>query len=105
MIGLGALMNTAAIALAGVTGHFIGRAFDENRQSALIMACGVSTLFIGIAGAMQGMLSIAGDGLTSGRAMFVVACLTLGGLMLQMAGVTETAEAGEARMRQAIADG
>ncbi len=31
--------------------------------------------------------------------------LTLGGLMLQMAGVTETAEAGEARMRQAIADG
>ena len=29
MIGLGALMNTAAIAVAGVAGSFIGKAFDE----------------------------------------------------------------------------
>lgn len=87
MIGLGALMNTAAIALAGAAGHFIGRAFDENRQSALIMACGVSTLFIGIAGAMQGMLTLENGALVSGRAMLVVLCLALGALIGEMLGI------------------
>ena len=45
------------------------------------MACGVSVLFIGIAGAMEGMLSIDGGLITSGRAMPVVICLALGALV------------------------
>ena len=43
------------------------------------MACGVSTLFLGIAGAMQYMLH--SDSLPGGGGMLVVACLALGGLI------------------------
>ena len=87
MIGLGALINTAAIAAGGVAGRLIGRAVGEKKQEALIMACGVSTLFIGIAGAMQGMLAIEGERLVSGRAMLVVVCLALGGLIGELLGI------------------
>lgn len=89
MIGLGALMNTAAIALAGVAGSFIGKAFDAQKQNALITACGVSTLFIGIAGAMEGMLSIQNGALVSGRAMLVVICLALGALIGEIVGIED----------------
>ena len=82
-------MNTAAIAAAGVAGSFIGKAFDEQKQSALIMACGVSTLFIGIAGAMEGMLSLQNGALVGGRAMLVVICLTLGALIGESIGIED----------------
>ena len=58
MFGLGTIINTAAIILGGLAGHFFGRLLKERHQTSLTMACGISVLFIGIAGAMQGMLTI-----------------------------------------------
>ena len=58
MIGLGTVINSAAIVAGGVIGHFSGRMFRQEQQDALTKACGVSVLFIAIAGAMQGMLTI-----------------------------------------------
>lgn len=45
------------------------------------MACGISVLFIGIAGAMEGMMKIKGGALESGQTVLVVLCLTLGVLV------------------------
>ena len=58
MIGLGTIINSAAIAAGGLIGHFTGKLFGQEQQNALTKACGISVLFIAIAGAMQGMLSI-----------------------------------------------
>lgn len=52
MIGLGTVINTAAIVIGGLLGYFFGRLLKERIQDTLNMACGVSVLFIGIAGAM-----------------------------------------------------
>ena len=84
MIGMGALVNAAATAAGGVCGHLFGRLVNERQQDGLCKVCGVSTLFIGIAGAMQGMLKIGPDGLTGARSMFVVICLALGALIGEM---------------------
>ncbi|MBQ3072638.1 MAG: DUF554 family protein, partial [Oscillospiraceae bacterium] len=78
MIGLGTIINSAAIAVGGIVGHFAGRRFGEDRQEALNRACGISVLFIAVAGAMQGMLGIDGGKLLSGKSMLVVLCLALG---------------------------
>ncbi len=56
MIGLGTIINSAAIIAGGLVGHFTGRLFREDQQDALTKTCGVSVLFIATAGAMQGML-------------------------------------------------
>lgn len=81
MFGLGTLINTAAIVMGGLTGHFFGSFLKERHQSSLTAACGVSVLFIGISGAMQGMLTISDGVITSGRAMLVTICLALGTLI------------------------
>ncbi len=81
MIGLGTIINTAGIVLGGAAGHFFGKFLKERHQDTLIMACGVSVLFIGIAGAMEGMLNIEDGALSSGQAMLVVICLVLGALI------------------------
>lgn len=81
MIGLGTLINTAGIVVGGIAGHFFGKYLTERHQDTLSTTCGVSVLFIGIAGAMEGMMKIEGGSLTSGRSMFVVVCLALGALI------------------------
>lgn len=45
------------------------------------MTCGVSILLIGIAGTMEGMLTISNGTLSSGKSMFIVVCLALGALI------------------------
>ena len=81
MIGLGTMINTGAIVAGGLAGHFFGKMLKERHQSSLNMACGVSVLFIGISGAMQGMLTINDGVISSGQAMFVTICLALGTLI------------------------
>ena len=81
MFGLGTIINTLAIVLGGVTGHFFGKLLQERHQTSLTAACGISVLFIGIAGAMQGMLSVRDGVITSGQAMLVTVCLALGTLI------------------------
>lgn len=81
MIGLGTLINTAGIVGGGIAGHFFGKYLSDRHQDTLNITCGVSVLFIGIAGAMEGMMKIEGASLTSGRSMFVVLCLALGALI------------------------
>ena len=81
MVGLGTIINCAAIVAGGVLGLLFGRFLKEELQNALTIACGVSTLFIGLSGAMEGMLTVTAEGLESGGAMLVVGCLTLGTLL------------------------
>ncbi|MBR0153543.1 MAG: DUF554 family protein [Lachnospiraceae bacterium] len=58
MIGLGTIINTAAIVLGGIIGHFTGKLFRPEQQASLNKACGISVMFIAIAGAMMVMLRI-----------------------------------------------
>lgn len=81
MIGLGTIINGAGIILGGIIGLIFGHFLKERFQEGLTMACGISVLFIGIAGAMEGMLHIQGGTISSGQSMGVVICLALGTLV------------------------
>ncbi len=87
MIGLGTIINTAAIVLGGIVGHFTGKLFRPEQQASLNKACGISVMFIAIAGAMQGMLRIDGGTLLSGRSMLVVLCLAIGTVAGELIGI------------------
>ncbi len=76
---VGTVINTAAVVAGGICGHLFGRLLKERYQQTLTMACGVGTLFIGMAGAMNYMLHH--DQLPGGGSMLVVVCLALGGLI------------------------
>lgn len=87
MIGLGTIINSAGIVAGGIIGHFAGKLFRPEQQEALNKACGLSVIFIAIAGAMEGMLQIDGASLTSGRSMLVVLCLALGTVIGELLGI------------------
>ena len=84
MAGAGTLINTAAVVAGGLVGHFTGSIFKQEQQDSITVVCGVSVLFIAIAGAMEGMLEITASEtggawrITSGRSMFIVLCLAVG---------------------------
>lgn len=87
MTGLGTIINSAAIVAGGLAGLFTGKLFRREQQDSLTIACGISVMFIAIAGAMQGMLSIGGGSLVSGRSMLVVLCLAIGTVIGEIIGI------------------
>lgn len=87
MIGLGTLINSAGIVVGGVIGLFAGKLFREEQQESLNKACGVSVLFIAIAGAMEGMLKIRDGVLSSEKSLLVVLCLALGTMIGELIGI------------------
>ena len=92
MAGLGTIINGAAIVAGGLVGHFAGKPIREEQQDSLTKACGVSVLFIAVAGAMQGMLKIGAGELVSGKSMLVVLCLALGTLAGEIARIEDRFE-------------
>jgi uncharacterized membrane protein YqgA involved in biofilm formation len=93
MPGLGTLINVAAVVAGGLSGSLVGKLFNERQQESVNMACGISVLFIGIAGAMEGMLTLTDGNITSTNAMFVVLCLALGTIVGEMLRIEDDFEA------------
>lgn len=81
MYGLGTIINTGAIAAGGLAGILFGRFLKENVQDTLSKCCGVSTLMIGVAGALEKMLTVENGAISSGGSMLLVLCLTVGGVI------------------------
>ena len=72
MFGLGTIINTLAIIAGGVCGGLFGRFLKESAQDTLTKVCGVSTLFIAISGALEGLETV------SNGSMLVIICLAIG---------------------------
>lgn len=81
MPGLGTIINVAAIVVAGLLGVGAGKLLGTRMQEGLTKAAGVCVLFIGMAGALQGMLSVSGGSLVSGMSLFVVISIVVGTLV------------------------
>lgn len=94
MIGLGTIINCVAIIIGGILGHFTGRFFKETQQDSITKTCGVSVLFIAIAGAMEGMMDIIQSesgsyALSGGRSMLIVLCLAIGTVIGEIMGIED----------------
>ena len=81
MFGLGTIINVAAIVVGGVLGALFGKVLKERHQDTLSKVCGICVLFIAVAGALEGMLTVTEDGLVSGGSLLIIGCLAIGGLI------------------------
>lgn len=87
MVGLGTIINAGAIIAGGLGGLLFGRFLTDQHQDTLSKACGVCVLFIGTGGALEGMLTVDGASVTSGRSMLIIACIALGALIGEILGI------------------
>lgn len=87
--GIGTIINVACIVGGGAVGLTAGRLVPERVQEGLLRATGVAVTFIGLSGALAGMLSTGeGGSLVSGGSVLVVASLALGTLVGELLGIS-----------------
>ncbi len=87
MFATGTVINTVSIIAGGLAGYFFKGLFNEEQQDSLNKTCGISVLFIAIAGAMEGMLKVQDEAIVSGKSMLVVLCLCLGTIIGELLGI------------------
>jgi len=81
MIGLGTIINVAAIVAGGLIGMVGGKWLSEKCQETIMRGMGVCVMMIGIAGVMEKMLVVTDGAIsTTGTLMFVIS-IALGGLV------------------------
>lgn len=83
MPGLGTIINVCCIVAGGLVGLVGKRFISQQLQDALLKACGLSVIFLGLGGALEKMLTVAtaADGtavLSSGGTMMILVSLAAG---------------------------
>ena len=81
MHGLGTIINVFAIIVGGLLGMLFGRFIGDRHRDTLCKACGLAVIFIGVAGALNGMFSVSDGKLVYGGDFLIIGCLALGGLV------------------------
>jgi len=81
MFALGTIVNTFAIVAGGIGGALFGKLLGERHQQTLIRVCGICTLFIGISGALEEMVTVQDSGIVSNGSLLLIGCLTVGALI------------------------
>lgn len=78
MIGLGTIVNVAAVVAAGFIGVLVKGGIKERFQSTIMAVLGISTMFIGAAGTLQEMFIIENNSISTQGTMLLVLSLIFG---------------------------
>lgn len=89
MPGFGTVLNCLAIVAGGVAGLIFGKFIKESIQDALTKCCGICSLFIGISGALEGLLIIENGALTGANTLLLIGCMVVGTLIGELLGIEE----------------
>lgn len=92
MIGMGTLVNAAAVIVAGVIGLFLKKGISDRFQNMVTQVIGLATIFIGTSGALSEMLVIQGESISTRGSMMLIISLVLGSLLgewIDIEGYTE----------------
>ena len=81
MFGLGTIINVSAIIVGGLLGLIFGRLIKDRQREALTKACGLAVIFIGAAGALSKMFSVADGKIVYGGDFLIIGALALGALV------------------------
>lgn len=78
---MGAIVNTLAVIAGGVIGLFFSKGIKEKYQHTIMQALGLSTIFIGLGGALEKILLIKQHTLSSHGSLLIAISLVLGALI------------------------
>ena len=80
MIGLGTIVNAGAILAGATVGLRLGGGLPRRFEHTVMQALGLCTFFIGVGGAVSGLLTVENGVLSTQHTMLLVLCMVLGAL-------------------------
>lgn len=92
MKGLGTIINVLAVLAGGGIGLVVRGGMKQRYQDIMMQALGMATIFVGIVGALQGMLTVEDGSLGSQGTLLLVLSLTIGGLAGEFLNIEEKLE-------------
>ena len=81
MFALGTIVNTLAILGGGVFGALFGKMLGPRQQETLTRTCGVCSMFIGLSGTLEEMLSVQDGHIVTSGSLLMIICLAIGALI------------------------
>lgn len=86
------MMNVVGVLAGGLIGSVFGKIVTQRYQEALMKVCGLSVIFIGVSGALEKMMTISGNQLSSGGTMMIIGSFTIGTLIGEWLNIEEKME-------------
>ena len=81
MFGLGTIVNTLSVILAGLLGMFLKKGFKPSVQRILMQANGLAVVFIGISGVLKQMLVVQDGSISTKGEMLLIFSLVIGSII------------------------
>jgi len=81
MIGLGTIVNTAAVIFGGVLGNLLKNGIADRFQKILMQSLGLATIFIGIGGVLKHMLVVENGSISTQGTILLIFSLVIGCLL------------------------
>ncbi|MDD3765804.1 MAG: DUF554 domain-containing protein [Eubacteriales bacterium] len=81
MKGLGTIINVAAVVLGSLIGILLRGGIPKRFQDTLMQVLGLSTIFIGISGAMKGLLTLTGGKVDTQNTLIMILSMVSGAVV------------------------
>ena len=102
MIGLGTIVNTAAVVAGGVLGLLLKNGVAKKFEAILMQALGLATVFIGAGGVLKYMLVVENGTLATRGTMLLIFSLVIGCILGQMLDIEAQMEKLGIRLKAAV---
>lgn len=102
MIGLGTIVNTAAVVLGGELGLLLKNGIAKKFETILMQALGLATVFIGAGGVLKYMLVVENGALATRGTMLLIFSLVIGCILGQMLDIEAQMEKLGIRLKAAV---
>lgn len=102
MIGLGTIINTAAVVVGGLLGMLLKNGIAKKFEKILMQSLGLATIFIGAGGVLKYMLVIESGNLTTRGTMLLIFSLVIGCVLGQLLDIESKMETLGIKLKAAV---
>ena len=102
MIGLGTIINTAAVVAGGLLGLLLKNGIAKKFETILMQALGLATIFIGAGGVLKYMLVVENGGIDTRGTMLLIFSLVIGCILGQWLDIEAKMEVLGVKLKTAV---
>lgn len=105
MTGIGTIVNVLAVLIGGIVGLFIKKGLKDSLQDMIMKVLGIATMFIGVSGALCGLLTFKDGVISTKGTMLMIFSLVIGVIIGELLRIEDRLDSLGERMKKAVKSG